>query len=301
MDAARNTRSTVKKLSFPGTENTNFLPVTGKVDIEKGSLQAFESRLKLPTSKPPHPPSILEFACIHSFSFLSFPFFLFSRLEKKSLAPLSPLSSLSSNAFKTASPYERCSLERTIFDGGREARFLCEKLSVRSLLPKGTLFFTGLVSLIYPVILEPCGTIRTFVRLPELVHPLDENKKRNKVLACSSFTATYYKQGAAEIFREIFPRLFPYRESLAKQRLWSSGNEPWKNSSNRSSSRRILLPAFPRLVELYYFILETFVFRLKGNKILYSLCFATRDELVELILFTFYLVDIFTIYYYYRI
>lgn len=145
------------------------------------------------------------------FPFLSFPFFLFSRLEKKSLAPLSPLSSLSSNAFKTASPYERCSLERTIFDGGREARFLCEKLSVRSLLPKGTLFFTGLVSLIYPVILEPCGTIRTFVRLPELVHPLDENKKRNKVLACSSFTATYYKQGAAEIFREIFPRLFPYR------------------------------------------------------------------------------------------
>lgn len=218
MDAARNTRSTVKKLSFPGTENTNFLPVTGKVDIEKGSLQAFESRLKLPTSKPPHPPSILEFACIHSFSFLSFPFFLFSRLEKKSLAPLSPLSSLSSNAFKTASPYERCSLERTIFDGGREARFLCEKLSVRSLLPKGTLFFTGLVSLIYSSLVEQSAlsyayrssfthSTRTrngtkFLLVP-LSRPLIINKGQRK------YSAKY----SLDFF------LIARFESLAKQRL----------------------------------------------------------------------------------
>lgn len=83
-------------------------------------------------------------------------------------------------------------------------------------------FFTSLVSLIYPVILEPCGTIRTFVRLPELVHPLDEKKERNKVLARSSFTATYCKQGAGlgsgNIPRNI-PSSIARFESLAKQRL----------------------------------------------------------------------------------
>lgn len=155
--------------------------------------------------------------------FFLFPSLPFSFLSPRGKKKLAPLSSLSSNAYKTASPQERCSLERRIFDGGREvagevlfvrnSRFVpsCQREHFFFLL---LLFLTGLVSLIYPVILEPRGTIRTFVRLPELVHPLDEKKERNKVLARSSFTAAYYKQGAGlgsgNIPRNI-PSSFPYR------------------------------------------------------------------------------------------
>lgn len=143
--------------------------------------------------------------------------------------------------------------------GGGRGSF-CEKLSVRSLLPKGTLFFfsfllflTGLVSLIYPVILEPRGTIRTFVRLPELVHPLDEKKERNKVLACSSFTAAYYKQGAGlgsgNIPRNI-PSSFPYRRTNAS-------DPPKTNRPVEKFHRFRNVVSF--LVGLYYFIVKIFI------------------------------------------
>lgn len=110
MDAARNTRSTVKKLSSR-EQRIQTSPV--KVDIEKGSVRIATETSNLETF--PLPASILEFACIHSFP--SLPFSFLSPRGKKKLAPLS---SLSSNAYKTASPQERCSLERRIFDGGRE-------------------------------------------------------------------------------------------------------------------------------------------------------------------------------------
>lgn len=85
MDAARNTRSTVKKLSSQ-EQRIQTCPVTGKVDIEKGSLQAFESRLKLPTSKPPPFHSrVYPGICVYPFSF--FFFFLFPSFSFFSLAP----------------------------------------------------------------------------------------------------------------------------------------------------------------------------------------------------------------------
>lgn len=247
MDAARNTRSTVKKLSSR-EQRIQTSPV--KVDIEKGSLRIATETSNLETF--PLPASILEFACIHSFP--SLPFSFLSPRGKKKLAPLS---SLSSNAYKTASPQERCSLERRIFDGGREvagevlfvrnSRFVpsCQREHFFFLL---LLFLTGLVSLIYPVILEPRGTIRTFVRLPELVHPLDEKKERNKVLACSSFTAAYYKQGAGlgsgNIPRNI-PSSFPYRRTNAS-------DPPKTNRPVEKFHRFRNVLSF--LVELYYFI-----------------------------------------------
>lgn len=247
MDAARNTRSTVKKLSSR-EQRIQTSPV--KVDIEKGSVRIATETSNLETF--PLPASILEFACIHSFP--SLPFSFLSPRGKKS-SPLFRLYQATRTRQHLLRSGVRSKEEFSTVDARWRARFsLWETLGSFPLAKGNTFFFsfllflTGLVSLIYPVILEPRGTIRTFVRLPELVHPLDEKKERNKVLACSSFTAAYYKQGAGlgsgNIPRNI-PSSFPYRRTNAS-------DPPKTNRPVEKFHRFRNVLSF--LVELYYFI-----------------------------------------------
>lgn len=135
MDAARNTRSTVKKLSSR-EQRIQTSPV--KVDIEKGSLRIATETSNLETF--PLPASILEFACIHSFSSLLF-LFPFSRPEEKKSSPLFRLyQATRTDSISSGAVFARKkNFRRWTRGGGRGS--LCEKLSVRSLLPKGTLFF----------------------------------------------------------------------------------------------------------------------------------------------------------------
>lgn len=249
MDAARNTRSTVKKLSSR-EQRIQTSPV--KVDIEKGSLRIATETSNLETF--PLPASILEFACIYSFSSLLF-LFPFSRPEEKKSSPLFRLYQATRTRQHLFRSGVRSKEEFSTVDARWRARFsLWETLGSFPLAKGNTFFFffllflTGLVSLIYPVILEPRGTIRTFVRLPELVHPLDEKKERNKVLARSSFTAAYYKQGAGlgsgNIPRNI-PSSFPYRRTNAS-------DPPKTNRPVEKFHRFRNVLSF--LVELYYFI-----------------------------------------------